>query len=945
MQYKFELDGQVVENPSGWDKMIRRIVRDKDLKTVLLNLDAKLTFRGNAHFYLYGLHKSGYCGTVKIDIFQSRDEGQSFYQRYTGTLFVNEMDFDEFKCYSEVKVTDNSYYAHVSTNRNVKTSLLGGRSKNSPVDFNIAPVRIQTIQLFDPSTCTYFTNVTDYGGFNIDHALKYLVQFMSDDKLDYYSPIFGPGGKWQFLTLTFGYALRRNGVTHDGGTPITEADFTAHVPKLSFEMLFSELNRFLNLGIYFDVNPLNGKPRMVIDEWSSLFRNNSVTTFRNLPNLKVSTSSQDIYSAIRFGGAHEEGGAFDFPGDISFVGFKEEEFFTVTKCNVDNILDLSGDFIVDTNIIQLISLTSIDVAGGDFGDDSYDNDWFLLDATYKLGDDVMQANQSNWLDASPPCFYNEFFTNKETAKRYFGFLPAPIADYLSALPNSEFKATKTSTQSVPVDPTSPSWEQILFQNDSTAGNYDPNGVWNTATSQFTVGASGVYSFQTYLIWEAFNQDTLEVALSRYDSTFTTLLDREIIGTFTATSAGTIPLTFSGSINAVSTDIIVLETRLTNPFAQAFFTYNIYTNSYITCTASVTGGGTYQDFDPAKYPVVKNTFTMEVEKSQTDAIEASPLSQINFYIEPLNVKTGFVEDISINEFEGTIQAVLIQGTGYPPVPAPCADEFGPFIIQNADFSQGDTIWNKLQNPVNWNITTSGAEHLPPGSAFPLDGIEQTSLITNTSPTGKWRVKVAVTNMTTGTFFVDAAGYSSAVWNDNGTFLDVLDLQGDPLTSFTVVVSADFDGLIVLADIQPQTVECDDCVIGFGPNVLPNYGFHLGDNGDWDKNPNGNWLIDTSGALHFDNGGAMTADNISTNVIVNQTSPTGKWKVTVRVTGRTAGDYQVNAAGYVGTPQVANGTYSEILDLTGDPLTDFKVIVSDDFDGKIHIVKAEAQLNEC
>lgn len=952
MQYKFYLDGSEVENPAGWDKMKRRISRDKDLKAVLLNLDANLTFQGNGYYYLKSLFDQSYCGKVKIEILQSRDDGQTYYQRYSGTLFVTEMEFDEFKCYAKVRVTDESYYAYIFANKNIETNLLGGRSKNSPDVYNIGfdqfgnqYPRIQKFQLFDPTNCTYFSNIEDYGCFVVDEALNYLVKFMSDDNMDYYSPLFGAGGKYQFLVMTYGLSIRKNGLVHDGGSSMTEDEFTKNLPSISFQKLFSELNRFFNLGITIIRSP-SGKPRLYIDEWKNFFRQTNTTTFSNLPNLKVSVASEDIFAQVAFGGDSLTQDDLSFPqGEATpLTGFKEDKLFTVTQCNVDSTLDLTGDFIVDTNIIEEISLASIDLAAlpPKTGNDSYDKDWFFLDTNYILGTNHFKAIGTNWIDSTLHCYYNELLNNLQTSLRHFGFIPAPLAKYVSPSPVGKFRAEKTSNQSM-IGGAISTWDQVFFQNDSTNGNYDATGTYDNATSRFTIPADGVYTFAVELKWFINNLSHHQVSLARYDTTFTTLLSRTIIGDITGTSAGTRIDQFIGTLNADATDIIVVETILLNP-PPSFFTYPIYAPSFFKCTQNE-GGGIFTEDDPAKYPVVKNTFKTEISKSQTDAIEANALGLINFYVDPLIPKTGFIQEIIIDEFNGTVDAVLIQGTGYPPQAPACVDEFGAFVIPNSDFASGDSIWNKLQDAANWNITTLGAQHIPPGSVSPFDAIENTAMLTAFSPTNKWRVKISVSGMTAGSFFVDASGYSSATWSADGTYTDIVDLLGDPLVYFSVVVSDDFDGLITFADIQPQIVECDTCVVGFGANVLPNPNFSLGDNGDWSKTPSGNWLIDTSGAQHFDNGGAMTADKISTTTISNQNSPTFKWKVTVRVTGRTAGSYQVNAAGYLGAVQYANGTYSEILDLAGDPLSIFFVIVSDDFDGKIHVVKAEPQLNEC
>lgn len=140
---------------------------------------------------------------------------------------------------------------------------------------------------------------------------------------------------------------------------------------------------------------------------------------------------------------------------------------------------------------------------------------------------------------------------------------------------------------------------------------------------------------------------------------------------------------------------------------------------------------------------------------------------------------------------------------------CVPEFGANVLANNDFSAGDDgTWNKLQNPANWTIDATGAQHIPPGSASPLDAIENLTIIgTNTSPTNKWKITVEVTGMTTGSFFALVEGYTGTVRSSNGRFSEIQNLEGNPLTQFFVVVSDDWNGKVTYTAAEAQ-LTCPD-----------------------------------------------------------------------------------------------------------------------------------------
>lgn len=671
MQYRFYLDGTLVaENAVGWDQMILKIQRDKDLKAVLLAIDGNLTFTHDGYEYIKNIYDTdGSCEYINVSIHRSIDDGQNFIERYKGILFIADMKFDEFNCSVLCKLTDDSFYAKIDNRRNTKLFLTGNKTVN---DLDITPCTVHEMSLFDPATAVYGPILQPYGCFRVFDALQYLIANITDNDVEFESPLFGPSGDYHNLMLTYGFSIRQTG----NSVTVTEGEFNSHSPQISFQSLFSELNKRLNIGFY--VDRTGAKPKVVIDYWKELFRDVTVTTFPDLPNLKTEIAKDEIYVAVTLGGNKSlDLPAAAFPGDMLFLGFKKEELSIAGKCNSKNVLDLSYDFISDTNIIEQILVL-------DPSDETYDKDWFLIECNTVFG----EANQSNWLDpAAVTQYYNEGFTNSRIAENYYRFIPNSIAQYLGgAVGDARFEATLTVR-----DPAGAgsyisggtSYTPIKYNNEIL----DPSSVYNNGTYRFTAPANGAYSFygssNSYHLPNGASLSNVNMVLNRYTAglvliSTTRLFEttrREDFNIFASRSI----LFIAGTKTIYCNSGEIVELGVTYAGASTggnvfFFSDTpVFPDSEVStfrCTGATGSGGILKTYDPNDYPVIKHLFTTEITQSQTDAIELDPLSLLEFYIEATNSREAWIDDLSINEFTGTINAKLLSarneiGEQYPP----------------------------------------------------------------------------------------------------------------------------------------------------------------------------------------------------------------------------------------------------------------------------------------
>ncbi|MFA9221458.1 MAG: hypothetical protein ACEQSL_09745, partial [Sediminibacterium sp.] len=498
--YKFYLDGNLVENPIGWDEMITVIKRDKDLRGLFVTMDATFTFTESGFTYLKSVFDtSGYCADVILKVEQSTDAGQNYLMFYDGIIKISDVVFGMrlpnleneiiVKQYATTKVLDNSFFSKIYNNRTLKTNVCAGKTKNN---LDITPVYVNYLRIFDPANGAALALDQRCALLWYD-VFRYFIEFMTDAEVTFGSTLFQFGtGDFSDSILTYGLPLWNQG----GGITLSQTNFIANLPKLDFITFFKEINIHSNIGLYIDNS--GAKPKVVIERWNDLYKNDSSAEINNINSIITRISVDDIFSRLKLGTTEtiESLGALHFPESINYLGFKEEEYIVVGKCNIDAMLDLTGEFITSSNVIEEITINN--PAGSGSPNKSYNDKYFLIDCD-RISAGLYEAKQSNWLDATLATrYYNERFTNSNVANQFLKGVPNDIADYLGGVLDARFKAiltanypTRIINQGVGV-----SLDPIKFDNDSTPPAFDTNGVYNNITNEFQVQplGAGIYSF-------------------------------------------------------------------------------------------------------------------------------------------------------------------------------------------------------------------------------------------------------------------------------------------------------------------------------------------------------------------------------------------------------------------------------------------------------------------
>lgn len=697
MLYNFYLDGQLVENPKGWDKMITVIRRDRELKGQFVTMDVTFTFTSTGFSYLYDKFKtSGYCAEVLLKVEQSVDEGDNYINFYDGIIKISDVKFKGRQDNLEddiiveqsatTKVLDNSFFAKIFNNKSLKTNLCAGKSKNG---FEIIPCEVNYLRMFDPATGIP-VGLDQKEAISWYDAFRYLIEFMTDAKVEFDSSLLSGTGLYSGPILTYGFPIWNQG----GGITVSDAEFIAKLPKISFEDLFREVDYKINLGL--NVINTGGKPKVKIERWDDLFKSDISAQISNIPSIETRISVDDIFSSLKLGSTEtlESDGALSFPETINYIGFKEEEYIVTGDCNIDSVLDLTGDFIVSSNVIEEILINN--PAGTAEQNKFYNDKFFLIDAI-KTGVGFYVATKSNWLDPnSAQRFYNERFTNARVANNFLKAVPNDIADYLGGPLDTSFTATRTfeSESAVNVDINGYSLEPVGFDNDTTPPGTDPNGVYDTGTFEFTVPPLGAGQYSFY-VTQPFRHrfsgvyqvgpslpNTIQIQtrlyLARYDSLGVfianypvqdQLLQQSFMPNYNnqyyyystnwlVQGAATINLNDGDRLRVRFENDAPLLNHPTQGNYHVRYTIAMLLNSLYQCTGNATGGGNYQTYNPDDYPIILDSFEQEMTKAVFDKIAEKPLSLIEFSQGAQSYKRGWINQLRYDHLKGVAQITML-----------------------------------------------------------------------------------------------------------------------------------------------------------------------------------------------------------------------------------------------------------------------------------------------
>lgn len=599
MDLQFKFNGTIVNHPDNWREFEAIIERSDDLLGLVNKYTSELTFSGDAYDAIVtSITTNGFCEPVVTLVQIRTSQNAAWIDLIEGTIFPTECDFDRTKCTIRAAINDNSYISKIQNNQKIKAHIEVPRSKN---DVTITAALEKRSDFFTPSTGAY-----DYPNrrtFSIDETLRFLVDFMTDGTVDYISDTFGTGGDYEFWRIATGKELR--------------AGPQASYPYVSFYDVISELNKKAPIG--FGIEDNGGTPRIRIEK-KEYFRDESVTAFtaRSIRGLQMTFRESEIYSKVRFGGTNTqvEDGVYQWP-DIPFFNFKEEEYHLLGECNIENELNLVGDWIVDSNVIEDILINA---------NDEYDEDIVLFISEFDNPEYPAVDYGVFDFTLTGERVYNRPFTNQEVAVNFLGFIPNSIAQFLGISGGgfTGFDANRQTLTSHTLNGGGPTYNEEPAEFNTV--NYSDGNYTATPDYRYTAAGVGYFNMLTRLeldVTAVTLGSTLGISIMAKRFNSGNVLQETITTQQTVTTFGTHVFFNNFEMVFNSGDYVHIRYEFTLLVGTSI-TFDITTGSNFFSYYVVGLGGVVQEYDPGDYHIYDFT-TEKYPMSLTDylALYANP----------------------------------------------------------------------------------------------------------------------------------------------------------------------------------------------------------------------------------------------------------------------------------------------------------------------------------
>lgn len=665
--YRYFLDNTLIDEPEGWDELTTTIKRDRTVKGLLKLRDVTLTFKGSGYDYLKAtIDSTGHCAEVAIRI--EEFDGANWLYDFEGRIFVSDIEWYEFRHECKTKITDNSYNARIYNNRDIGVVPTAEVSKNF---IPLAPIDVCDLTIFHPDTGVNVAYPAKC--FRLRDVFDFLVRFMSDGDVNFATDYFGASGTFPDIVLTTGYAIRKAYLN------MTSSEFSQNIQPISFKSLFESTDKLFNIN--FSVDESVSPPVLRIENDGYFRTQNQLISIDNIDEVTTKTAVEKLFSKVKFGSSDVANyPALSFIESIKFAGFNQEEYYTLGQCNIDTELDLRNNLITSSNVIEYML---------EFPSDTlYDNKWVVISAE-STGATTFNATKTNWIGVSSYVFYNQLLNNSNVADRYLGGVPNSIAQAIT-YQDSSFSSLNTWTQTTAdtVYNTPVTYEPFGFNYEVS----DVSGNYNPSTYHYSAPASGVYSFnvslptmvQTYeevLSSANVNKLLLQVSLVVYDSLGfgvnpalyeVRLIDEYLIPVTPALAPIGYFIDFVQSyynsssavlnLNAGETVVVkVVHTPVPYASTSGFYSgIKAWTKNLgvFSCTASSTGGGIYQTYNPEDYPVFTHEFKYPLTKAEFNILSTDPKGLINFRVNAEQYKQGWIDNLKYNHKDGLATIKLI-----------------------------------------------------------------------------------------------------------------------------------------------------------------------------------------------------------------------------------------------------------------------------------------------
>lgn len=454
---RFFLDGiEVITPPKGANSLNERIYYSEDLWCNLSEITGNLIFMAQERDYIFQQWIENNCGIIDIEI-QKPDSNLIYRTEFKGFIFLENAIFNDISNEVEVEITDNSFIALIDNNKNIEMNLFVTESKNGvDISGSYNMNSIGDIFSFSPGGGTYSNRLT----ISVYDAFAALIAFMTDATCDFESNFFNPS-----LPYTEGnlyYLVRGYELANGTGDSL---------PTISFQKLFTDMHRAFNLRIGIEESP-SGKPLIRIEP-KNYFRSSDMILLPAIKEISFQRKPGNEYTKILVGN--------DLSDDENTLNlfnylwntWKTKEYILLGQCNdSERELDLTLETLcADVRVIS-------DVGAGSIVKD----DEIFIYAEAGGGEELWNPFLF-WITGVN--YNNRGLTNGHIIDRWEDDIYSSVAD-LSYF-NYDLRVERTTQQTITT------FTDIVFDNESTNGNFDTGGLYNNATGIYDCYLTGTYT--------------------------------------------------------------------------------------------------------------------------------------------------------------------------------------------------------------------------------------------------------------------------------------------------------------------------------------------------------------------------------------------------------------------------------------------------------------------
>jgi len=470
-KYRFTINGNEVDNPEGWKNFELRLKRDDDIAGLLVSSTNKFTFSGSGYDALKTQFDQDYNTKANAKIYILEDG--SYVEKYKGVIILTDVLFNLEKRTAQTTIEDANFQGAIQGNKNIKAFINSRITKNNE---QTDALTVYNLDYFIANG-TYQT-LLNRRAYLLKDAIDFLVRFMTDDVVKGVQSAYlddSTNFDGSLLYITTGEAIR-----------VANSD----APNVSFVDIMTFLQRTHDLT--FDFVTVSGEIVMRIEERAFFFQATNVDTFRELTDLTVNVDAQRIASHLEVGNNTSQDSG-NCSATTRFYSFQKEDYGLTGKANIDKLIDLTTDFVTDSNVIQFIVVN--------LSNDTYDDDIVIVQAS------TTQASKFQSTDyCSNNKMYNVGFTNDNILSRMLGAVPSSIIKYLTSV-STPAKASKgTWDYEDEVNTYSGNSFYVTGYNNADYLNFtniiydDNNRYYSTPVTYYNVPFAGTYTFSTNIMF-------------------------------------------------------------------------------------------------------------------------------------------------------------------------------------------------------------------------------------------------------------------------------------------------------------------------------------------------------------------------------------------------------------------------------------------------------------